>query len=64
MNSIKTAKRNCFGDILRALMMIYTARPEELQDLDRDAMAKHVAHKVWTGKIPNSKQVRDNNAMA
>ena len=49
MNAIKSAKRNWLGplgDILRALMMIHTALPEELRELDRDAMAKHVAHTV------------------
>ena len=46
MNAIKSAKRNWLGDILRVLMMIHTARPEELRELDRDAMAKHVAHTV------------------
>ena len=50
MNAIKSSRRNRLGDILRALMMIYTANEGELRLLHRDEMAKHVAHKVWTGK--------------
>ena len=62
MNGIKTDKRNRLGDILRALMTIYTAYPEELRALDRDAMAKHIAHFVWTrknSKFPASERYHD-----
>ena len=34
MNGIKTAKRNRLGDILRALMIINCARPEDFDSLD------------------------------
>ena len=50
MNAIKSSRRNRLGDILRALMMIYTANEAELRLLHRDEMAKYVAHKVCTGK--------------
>ena len=50
MNMIKSAKRNRLGDILRALMIISCARPEDLKLLNFDDMAKDVAHRVWQDK--------------
>ena len=50
MNMIKSAKRNRLIDIIRALMMISCARPEDLKLLDFDDMAKDVAHRVWQDK--------------
>ena len=50
MNNIKSESRNRMLDILRALMMIYTNKKEDLQDLDRDAMAKHVVHNIWSDR--------------
>ena len=31
-------------------MIINAARPEDIKDLDKDKMAKHVAHYVWRNK--------------
>ena len=53
MNGIKTAKRNRLGDIIRALMIINCARPENFDSLNYDDMSKAVAHRTWRGK--NSK---------
>ena len=53
MNQIKTAQRNRLGDILRALMVINCARPEDFDILNFDEMAKSVALSTWKGK--NSK---------
>ena len=50
MNEIKSKKRNRLGDILRALMIINCARPEDLKRLNFDDMAKTVAHSVWQEK--------------
>ena len=50
MNAIKTSTRNRMKDILRSLMLLYTAAPEDLDDLDRDKMADQVANQVWKNK--------------
>ena len=47
MSNIKTKSRNRLKSILRSLMLIYTAEDSDINHLDKDDLAKVVAHKVW-----------------
>lgn len=50
MNLIKSKSRNRLKDILRSLMVIYTATREDLDSLDRKKMAEKVARSIWKNK--------------
>ena len=50
MNHIKTKSRDRLKSLLQAVTLIYTSDDSDIDRLDKDAMAKVVAHKVWGGR--------------
>ena len=48
MNFLKSSIRNRLKEILKSLMLLYTANKKEIKDIDLDKCAKKVSTQVWS----------------